>query len=74
MNDRGHVETLEYGSGTYFNPIKILPKSVGMKLKEELDALEEKHDAECKSLREKQVQEIHDVVIGLLPFDIKSML
>lgn len=44
MNERGAVETREYGPGFFFKPIKILPAKAGEAALAKLEELRAKHD------------------------------
>ncbi len=43
MRDNGSVETEEFGKGSYFKPIKILPLAAGLAIKTALRELETGH-------------------------------
>lgn len=68
MNDKGYVETIEYGRGHWFKPCKLLPLEVGKNLHAQLKKLTDYHgDAieEFNSLWLKKIKEI-------FPWDFKS--
>lgn len=48
--DSGAVSTKEFGGGSYFKPIAVLPDEAGVKIKQELEALEAEYNKECKAL------------------------
>jgi hypothetical protein len=69
IDECGNVETDGYGKGHYFKPVAFFPVKTGMKLKETLDELEERHEVEARALRQRHFAEVKTVVDGLLPFN-----
>ena len=50
MDERGCVETKNYGPGRWFTPIKLLPVEPGRALLAKLEALEAEHDEALTAL------------------------
>ncbi len=48
MDLAGRVETRNFGKGHWFKPCLIVPTETGEKMKEVLDALEQRHTGELK--------------------------
>lgn len=51
MKENGCVETVEYGKGNYFRPMKILPEDAGKELHEKIRILEKEHNAALKEFK-----------------------
>ena len=45
MDDQGRIETVEYGHGNWFRPVKILPVKAGQELMRQICELTKKRDA-----------------------------
>ena len=50
MREDGRVETREYGTGQWFDPIKLLPVPAGEALMEQLKTMKFKRDTEMRGI------------------------
>jgi len=57
MRDDGAVETVEYGKGSYFKPVRILPVEIGKALGKKLEALRRRHLDEERALLDRFLRE-----------------
>lgn len=62
MNDKGAVETKNFGSGHWFKPFLILPFEAGKKIKSKLDKIEGEYDEAKKMLHETYKKKLEKIV------------
>jgi len=53
MADDGSVETTEFGRGSYFTPVKIVPAATGRKIKQKLEEIKTTTNEQISDLRRK---------------------
>lgn len=61
MREDGLVKTKEFGQGSLFRPVLILPIDTGLKLKSELERLEQEHIKETKELLLKSKEKLAEI-------------
>jgi hypothetical protein len=65
IKENGLVETIEYGKGYFFNPIKITSYERGLIIKNDLDLLNNEYELKLKDLKEMH----KDMTGNILNFD-----
>lgn len=51
MREDGAVETEQFGTGSYYHPVKILPPKAGEEFLRELKKLERQHDTALRNMK-----------------------
>ena len=63
MDDRGMVETVGYGKGSWFQPFKILPLDEGRKIAKELQKLQAERIAAMERVQKEFVDKRDKLII-----------
>jgi hypothetical protein len=62
MDDRGRVETVEYGPGFRFTPFKILPLDAGRNLMAQIKHIAAQYETSARKLRERKLKEVTNLL------------
>ena len=66
MNEGGRVETVEFGSGNWFNPIRLLPATSGKEVLVKLDILRHQEEAARREFNQHWRDQVCELVPALM--------
>ena len=67
MDEKGRVETVQFGMSHWFKPVVILPEAAGEQLNSQLKQLKAEKEKEEKELHDKWIKEVRIAVRDLFP-------